>query len=80
MGDKSEILESLSAMSTGTLLALILAAQVYFQYDNDRQWNERMAAVFERQAAAAEQMVALSERNGKLLMAIINKQAADDVE
>ena len=54
MGEKSEILDALTKMSTGTILACILGVQIYLGHTNDQQWNERLESIMERQAAAVE--------------------------
>ena len=63
MGDRSEILDSLSKMTTGTILALILGFQIWTNYTNDQEWNERLAGFMERQAASQERQ----EVNQKIL-------------
>lgn len=76
MGEKSDIVNALSKLTTGSILALILGFQVWQNSVNDQQWNERAATIMERSAASHERQEAnlktladalvriLEERNG----------------
>ena len=54
MAEWSTTIDSISNVSTSALLAMLLAVMVYFQWQNDREWNNRLAAILERQAQATE--------------------------
>ena len=77
MGEKSEILESLSKLSVSVVLSLVLGMQMYFQWYNDYQWSERMHALMERQAAAAEKQVDNQEVLAQALRELIEKHSGE---
>jgi len=63
MGERTEILNALSKLTTGTILALILGFQIWNNSQNDQQWNERLGGIMERQAISLERQ----EENSKIL-------------
>ncbi len=71
MGDKSEILDSLSKWSTGTILAVILGFQIWTNHADDKQWNERLAKIMERQAASQERREETSKTLSDALVRIL---------
>lgn len=74
MGDKSEMLDSLSKWSTSTVLAVALVAMVWLQSRSDTQWNERLAGIMERQAASQERQEAITEQLSHTLVKILESE------
>ena len=70
----AKTIDSISNVSTSALLAFILAAMIYFQWQNDLDWNSRLAAIMERQAAAAERQVEQSQKLAKILEQILLRE------
>lgn len=75
-GNWSKTIDSIANVSTSVLLAFLLAAMIYFQWQNDREWNDRLAGIMERQAAAAEQHVKQNERLARILEQILRDRHA----
>ena len=75
-GNWSKTIDSIANVSTSVLLAFLLAAMIYFQWQNDREWNDRLAGIMERQAAAAEQHVAQSQKLVTILEEILRERNA----
>lgn len=63
MGERTEILNALSKLTTGTILALILGFQIWNNSQNDQQWNQRLGGIMERQATSLERQ----EETSKIL-------------
>lgn len=74
MGDKSEILDSLSKLTTGSILALILGFQIWNSSQNDQQWNERLQMLMERNAATLDNIAENSKTLGDALVRILEKK------
>jgi len=73
MGDKSEILDSLSKWSTSTVLAVALVAMMWMNSHDDRQWDERLAGIMERQADSQERQEANAKALADALTKILEK-------
>lgn len=73
MGDKSEILDSLSKWSTSTVLAVALLALVWMDSHDEAQWDERLAGIMERQADSHERQEANTKALADALTKILEK-------
>ena len=71
MGDKSEILDSLSKWSTSTVLAVCLVAMVWMDAHNETKWDDRLAGIMERQAASQERQEKAAETLASALVRIL---------
>jgi len=71
MGEKSDIVNALSKMTTGSILALILGFQIWINQSNDQQWNERLATIMEEELASQERHNENAKSLGEALVRIL---------
>lgn len=74
MGDKSEILDSLSKWSTSSVLAVALVFMVWMDHRDETNWDARLAGIMERQAASQERHEETAKKLAETLIELLGER------